>query len=279
MVRSRLLLGAVLAVTAPVLCCQQVRAQFQNEALEPAMVWEAPQPSASPWQKHTGSELATPVVIADDAVRPADYRSVSKPDFIPPALDSRTAAAIPALSMNGHAEIENGGGPSIQIDVADAEQVAENPGPLWAGIREWIGSQPGSVNWTRMLGSLGIVVAGYLVLVWLFRLAGPKGNGRLPATVFELVGSARLNSRQSLQLVRIGGRLLMLIVSPEGAQPVGEISHPGEVESLVAQCNTRGGAGKRSALSPRPSAVALEQLVAALQRTAGNPSGNHEFEA
>ncbi len=140
-----------------------------------------------------------------------------------------------------------------------------------------------------MLGSLAIVVSSWLILTAVLRRLGGNKAGRLPATVFELMGSARLNHRQSLQLVRVGSRLLVLMVSPEGAHPVGEISQPAEVESLLASCPARGRRSRPetapattfvpvTAASQRES-IAIEPILRALQQSLGNQATSREFVA
>lgn len=111
------------------------------------------------------------------------------------------------------------------------------------------------VNWPKVLGSLAIVVGGYLGFVWLMRKTNPKANAGLPSEVFELVGTTRLNTKQTLQLVRLGSKLLLLVHGDEGTHPIAEITDPEEVEYLTSICNQGGSrrAAARPARSSRPS--------------------------
>ncbi len=254
--------------------CSVARGQAQPQ-------WISTQGSSQPWgESESGARI-------DAIVQPVDFRSAGSNSIQKiPSADFKTQNVN--AEVNGQPANESSS-INLEFDLPKADAAAQAD---WtAGFRELLRAQAGSVNWTRMLGSLAIVVAGYLILVWLFRLASPGKNGRLPSSVFELVGSARLNSRQSLQVVRVGSRLLMLIVSPEGAQAVGEISHPGEVESLVAECESGGfkkgyrskaasGAFASGGISGagRDTSALLEQLVQSLQKSAGQRAARTEFE-
>lgn len=208
--------------------------------------------------------------VQDPAVRQADYRAAPLP------------APVPVHPM-----------PTVRPEpVADPITGAAPGRDGWVeALQDSLSHQFHSLNWQRMLTSLGLVVGGYLAVVLLFRTIASGKGGRLPSSVFELVGSTRLNARQSLQLVRVGSRLLMLIVSPEGAQAVGEISHPGEVETLVSMCDRRArrrpvaASDGTTAFVPagatrgREGNQSLEQLAQALQQAMLRTSPSREFEA
>jgi flagellar biogenesis protein FliO len=88
----------------------------------------------------------------------------------------------------------------------------------------------------KMLGSLCLVLGIYFAFVWVIRKISPAGNRGLPKEVIELIGQAPFGPRRSLQLVRLGSKLLLLINSPEGTQPIGEITDPNEVAYLTSLC-------------------------------------------
>lgn len=255
--------------------------------------WNALPGSSQPWggsPPRTGSGLA---VIQDRLVIPSGHTAGSGGD-IPsaPLRDRMTQPWFPEETVAGSTPgSARSGDPAPELNIDVDESRPGGRGGWNAGIQEMLRRQLGSLNWQRMLTSLGLVIGGYLGLVWFFRLAAPRRGGRLPAAVCDLVGSVRLNSRQSLQLVRVGSRLLMLIVSPEGAQAVGEISHPGEVEKLVSQCGRRNvrksDRAREAATAFVPSAAGrsqdssqpLEQLIQSLQQAVARHSPPREFEA
>ena len=89
----------------------------------------------------------------------------------------------------------------------------------------------------RMLGSLALVLGGYFSLVWVSRHLG--GNGKVPSEVLEVLGQVPFGPKKQLQIVRLGSKLLLLINSPEGTHPIGEITDPEEVEYLASLCQGR----------------------------------------
>lgn len=87
-----------------------------------------------------------------------------------------------------------------------------------------------------IVGSLAVVLGLFLVVVWCSRRFAPAGSSLLPKEVVELLGRAPLTGRQSMQLVRIGNKLLLVAISTAGAETLTEITDPVEVEHLSALC-------------------------------------------
>jgi len=85
-------------------------------------------------------------------------------------------------------------------------------------------------------GSLGIVLGLFLVLAWCSRRFAPAGSAQLPKEVVELLGRSSLGSRQHVQLVRIGNKLLLVAQTTAGVETLTEITDPVEVERLAALC-------------------------------------------
>jgi flagellar biogenesis protein FliO len=106
----------------------------------------------------------------------------------------------------------------------------------------------------KMLASLTVVLGGYFAFVALMRRLNPKSNRGIPSEVVEVVGNTPFGPRKNLQLVRLGSKLLLLMNTPEGTHPVGEITDPTEVEYLISLCS-----GKRQRAS-RPVMSAVDQL-------------------
>ncbi len=97
---------------------------------------------------------------------------------------------------------------------------------------------PSSTNkaLTTVVSGLAIVIGLFLVFVWLTKRTTPKSMLSLPGEVVEVLGRAPLNSKQQMQLVRLGNRLLLLAMSTDSAETLAEISDPDEVERLTAIC-------------------------------------------
>jgi flagellar biogenesis protein FliO len=73
-------------------------------------------------------------------------------------------------------------------------------------------------------------------LVWLVKRKTPQSLTRLPSEAFEVLGRAPLSGRQQVHLLRCGNRLLLVSVTPGGAETLTEITDPLEVDRLAGLC-------------------------------------------
>lgn len=87
-----------------------------------------------------------------------------------------------------------------------------------------------------VVGSLLIVLAAFLFLALLFKKISPKNGRLLPKEAFEDLGRTALTPKQSLHLLRLGNRLILVSVTPDGVSPITEISDPDEVVPLLGMC-------------------------------------------
>jgi flagellar biogenesis protein FliO len=97
-------------------------------------------------------------------------------------------------------------------------------------------------------GSLALVLGVFLLVVWVLRQASPYGFGALPGEAFEVLGRAALANRQQVHLLRCGSKLLLVCVSPTGAETLTEITDPAEVERLSSLCRQTRSTGPATAL-------------------------------
>ncbi len=100
-------------------------------------------------------------------------------------------------------------------------------------------------------GSLAVVLGLFLLAAWAMRRAAPGGSLRLPGDVFEVLGRAPLANRQQVQLLRCGHKLLLVSVTPAGAETLTEVTEAAEVDRLAGLC--------RQAHSPS-AATAFRQI-------------------
>jgi flagellar protein FliO/FliZ len=84
--------------------------------------------------------------------------------------------------------------------------------------------------------SLAIVLGLFAALVWFSKRFAPAGAAALPSEAVELLGRTPLDGRQTMQLIRVGNRLLLVALSAGGASTLTEITDPQEVERLAALC-------------------------------------------
>lgn len=90
--------------------------------------------------------------------------------------------------------------------------------------------------------ALAVVVGLFLLCVGLVRRGSKKSNSRLPAEVVSVLGRVPLAARQFAELVRVGNKLVLVSITPTGAEPLTEITDPVEIDRLLGLCKqgTRG---------------------------------------
>jgi flagellar biogenesis protein FliO len=98
-----------------------------------------------------------------------------------------------------------------------------------------------------LFAALGGVIALLLATLWILRRLLPKDQSLLPAEVFEVLGRRPLLGRQQAQVVRFGNKLVLLAVSPLGAEPLAQIDEAAEVERLAALCRRPAAGGATTA--------------------------------
>ncbi|VAX38569.1 hypothetical protein MNBD_PLANCTO02-2279 [hydrothermal vent metagenome] len=91
--------------------------------------------------------------------------------------------------------------------------------------------------WTT-LGSLALIVGLILIAARLFRKNGGISSGGLPREAMEVLGKQPIDARQSIHLIRLGSRILVVGASPDGMRTLTEITEPIEVDYLAGICKT-----------------------------------------
>jgi len=81
--------------------------------------------------------------------------------------------------------------------------------------------------------SLFVVVGLFLIFAWVGKKNMKPTGGRLSKEIIQVLGKSQLSGKQQLELVRVGHKLLLLCVTPNGVETLTEITEPGEVERLL----------------------------------------------
>jgi flagellar biogenesis protein FliO len=89
---------------------------------------------------------------------------------------------------------------------------------------------------STVLAALSIVLGAFLLLAWAVRKRMPKGAARLPDEIIEVLGRTTLAAKQSLHLVRVGGKLIVVSVTAAGTETLTEITDSAEVARILAAC-------------------------------------------
>ncbi len=96
---------------------------------------------------------------------------------------------------------------------------------------------------TTVGSSLAVVVGAFLLLVIALRRTQPKGTRPLPPEVLDVLGRKPLTPRASLQLLRLGRKLVLVAVLPAGIEAVAEVTDPAEVDRLSGLCHQQSSRG------------------------------------
>ena len=212
----------------------------------------------SAWIAYIVCAIAPSMSVAQqaDSLLPLNLTpiAIEEPRRFPPAgaIEARPVAPAspqPRLSQRGQ--------PPLNVRLVAAEEpVKQQPvrQPLRLAPRSEAGRQgvdrPAAPTPTNALGtvagSLGAVLALFMIIVWCTRRFSPAGTAVLPQEAVELLGRAPIPGRQQMQLIRIGNKLLLVAHSPVGMETLTEITDATEVEQLVSLCK-RGQSGSASA--------------------------------
>jgi flagellar biogenesis protein FliO len=90
---------------------------------------------------------------------------------------------------------------------------------------------------------LAIVIGLFLICTWALRKNGGTPPGGLPAEAFAVLGRAPLTQQCSAHLLRLGNKLVLVAMSPEGIQPLTEVTDGMEVDRLTGMCASSRGHG------------------------------------
>ena len=112
-------------------------------------------------------------------------------------------------------------------------------------------------------GSLAIVLGLFFVVAWAMRKTAPRGSLLLPKEVFEILGRAPLGARQQVQLLRCGNKLLLVSITPDGAETLTEVTDPLEVDRIAGICQQA---------HPKSATTAFRQVFQQLAPKSGEPS-------
>ena len=85
-------------------------------------------------------------------------------------------------------------------------------------------------------GTLLIVVAAFFILALFLRKVSPQSNRALPKEAMECLGRYYLTQKHQVQLLRIGNRIVLVSVMPDGVSTLAEITDPDEAVALLGLC-------------------------------------------
>lgn len=198
-------MNRVAAVVAALLALTWTRADPPpaEEPLDPETVWASVEPTADEGA-HAGSGMEG-----------------DRPEGAFPIVMGTRGTPVPPSAEAGFPGSLSAGEPLVRRDAAERQAVAAPSRPAAGG------------SWLRSLGSLVAVIGLIALLAWGYRAAGGGLTALRPrrSGVIELVSRVSLSPRQSLCLVRVGPRMVLVGASGDRLTSLDVI----EDAALVAQ--------------------------------------------
>ncbi len=97
-------------------------------------------------------------------------------------------------------------------------------------------SSPVSGPMVTVTSSLAVVLGLFAAMIWVTRRysTNAAGNRAVPREALEILGSTTVEPRFKVTLLRVGSRVVVLAQTPQGIQPITEITQLDEVQRLIA---------------------------------------------
>ncbi len=195
-------------------------------------------------------------LLAQDYHAPRTYSAQTYSDRTqPPSTPPQPAAPIELLSHEEPVQPAplrlappSARSPSSSAPKKQAEQQSVTP--------------QGFPSAVTVIGSLAVVLGVFFLVAWGLRRASPRAAGILPGEVFETLGRAPMDGRQQVHLLRCGNKLLLVSVTPAGAETLTEITDPMEVDRLAGLCQQA---------NPNSSTAAFRQVFGQFAPRRGEP--------
>lgn len=190
-----------------------------SQATDAADAKESSQPRALISEK-----IATPQAVAEEP------QLVPTPQ--PPALETTVQ---PAIHESKVAPAANDTKRRLPPPSVAATPSADQPAHMTAARQlSGLPMQWDSISTT--VPALGVVIGCFLICTWLVRRGSRKSTGALPRDVVSVLGRVPLAARNVAQLLRVGNKLVLVSLTPTGAETLTEVTDPTEVDRIVGLC-------------------------------------------
>jgi flagellar biogenesis protein FliO len=213
----------------------------------------------------TGSQSAASVYAAggeEGAFRPSEPQSTEPPTATateaqfdsPVVLASYPAASAPTtLSPNSPASTKpESASASRRLAPRGSDRAIDNRRSDAASVSDLVSrfglkfhSMYSTV--TALLFVLGL----FFLCMWTLRRGGKKKISALPTSVVSVLGRVTLAPKQLAELLRVGNKLVLVALTPDGAKPITEVTDPAEVDRLMGLCQQQ---------DPHSTSRAFEQM-------------------
>jgi flagellar biogenesis protein FliO len=86
------------------------------------------------------------------------------------------------------------------------------------------------------VAALVFVLGLFFLCMWTLRRGGKNKSTALPPAVVSVLGRVTLAPKHFAELLRIGNKLVLVSLTPDGPKPITEVSDPAEVDRLTGLC-------------------------------------------
>jgi flagellar biogenesis protein FliO len=132
--------------------------------------------------------------------------------------------------------------PPVTVDDSDRNRITRRITPRGETSDDDGSERSRLPNAGSVLSALALVTLAIFAVARLWKLHGPKLAVGAPPSAAQVLGRCRIDSKQSLFLVRIGSRILVLGSANGELTMLSEITAAAEVDLISAQCQSGGGA-------------------------------------
>jgi len=185
----------------------------------------------------------------------------ASPEVVPAGYTAPLASAGLPSASGQTAQPSGEMSPGVPLSPRGRQSPLPLPPPGRSG-RTPPGRGGGLASVVTVGSSLAIVLGVFFLVAWGLRRAAPAAGTVLPGEVFEVLGRAPMASRQQVHLLRCGHKLVLVSVTPAGAETLTEVTDPVEVDRLAGLCRQA---------HPHSATAAFRQVLG--QFAAARPSG------
>lgn len=208
-------------------------------------------PAPPNWQDGRGASVylgtnqpPTNPPLAKPASSPAP---VQEPEgFLPPSqaliAPIESAKPISTVRQASHEEVASVAKPPSRY-LAPSNQLGEKAtaagNKTSVGGRKLINFGLPTESIFTVVTALTIVTGAFLLFAWALRRGGKQSglrNGPLPHEAVSVLGRVTYAPRQFAQLLRVGNKLVLVAITPNGPTTLTEVTEAAEVDRIVGLC-------------------------------------------
>ena len=199
-------------------------------------------------ETNPAAEAATAVTSVDTVpvAKPADDTApTAKAADAAPASEIAPAAKAPGqeeAGTRGQDARATGTAPVTEkpklVNPEEDREIGSGPVPASDGTADR--AKPWNPGWFGLLWPLVVVLAGIILLFWAARRFLPGMRRMAGNRAVEVLGRTYLSPRQSVTVVKLGRRILVIGQTADQLSPLASISDPEEVSELAGLCESSG---------------------------------------